>query len=169
MRHGDWGQLWGVVIVPVVVMIALLIVGVMVVAFLVLWAYRHPMFQMVQGPQLHASSMLRIELTQRLQDEYSLRIKDGADTKVGSDFEKEVRADFEDGWPEVWELRPTAGPTGALLFLQATADSSCACAFAFGWPCSCRAHSSCGKFGASSLRACTATKSAWPTRTSQSA
>ena len=94
-------------------------VGVMVVAFLVLWAYRHPMFQMVQGPQLHASSMLRIELTQRLQDEYSLRIKDGADTKVGSDFEKEVRADFEDGWPEVWELRPTAGPTGALLFLQA--------------------------------------------------
>ncbi|MBL4770167.1 MAG: twin-arginine translocase subunit TatC [Planctomycetes bacterium] len=94
-------------------------VGVMVVAFLVLWAYRHPMFQMVQGPQLHASSMLRVELTQRLQDEYSLRIKEGADTKVGSDFEKEVRADFEDGWPEVWELRPTAGPTGALLFLQA--------------------------------------------------
>ncbi len=94
-------------------------VGVMVVAFVVLYAYRHPVFQMVQGPQLRASSMLRLELSERLQTEYAERIKGGADVTVGSDFEKEVREDFEDGWPEVWELRSIAGPTGALLFLQA--------------------------------------------------
>ncbi|MCA9003267.1 MAG: twin-arginine translocase subunit TatC, partial [Planctomycetes bacterium] len=94
-------------------------VAVMVVAFLVLYGYRDPVFETVQEPQQRAMDMLRGEYGNRLQSNFQARIDRGEDAAAGTVLGEEVRQSFKDGWPESWELREGVGPTMELTNFQA--------------------------------------------------
>ncbi|MDF1836602.1 MAG: twin-arginine translocase subunit TatC [Planctomycetota bacterium] len=93
-------------------------VGVMLLAFCVLYAYRDSVLQVIQGPQQKAAVMLRAEYADRMQTEFSDRTKNGADTSPASEFTAEVNGVFEEGWPETWVLQSTAGPATKMWIFQ---------------------------------------------------
>ncbi|MCP5037470.1 MAG: twin-arginine translocase subunit TatC, partial [Rhodobacteraceae bacterium] len=93
-------------------------VAVMLIAFFVFWAYRHPVVEKVQGPWQRAAAMLRAELATQLQDDFTQHIKDGADMASGSKLSVEIGNSFKPGWPEVWEPRESVGPSGDLTWLE---------------------------------------------------
>ncbi len=94
-------------------------VGVMVVAFCVLYAYRFSVLDIVKGPQQRASIMLREEHSERTQLGFEQRIKDGEIAINGSEFSEEVNLQFERGWPKTWVLLPSAGPSQEMFIFQA--------------------------------------------------
>lgn len=92
-------------------------VGVMFIAFCVLYAYRPTVLDVVRGPQLRASTMLRAEYSERTQLEFEERIQSGALTTRGSEFSEEVGLLFDQGWPDAWVLLPSAGPPQEMLVI----------------------------------------------------
>ncbi len=83
---------------------------VVLVVFIALYSVRHQVWSMLQGPQRQATSMLRVEVGERLEEQYRERLAAGETVTAGEDFEP--------GWPERWVLRADRGPQAELLFLE---------------------------------------------------
>ncbi len=94
-------------------------VGVMLVAFIALYAYRYSVLDVVQGPQQRAAAMLRAEYSERKAEEFGVRVDSGSGAALDPELAEEISAIFEDGWPETWKLRTTAGPSTTILIMQA--------------------------------------------------
>ena len=84
-------------------------VVVLLVIFIGLFTVRHQVWGLLQGPQKHFTGMLRTELSERLSSDYLERIAEGETV--------DASAEFLEGWPERWELRPEVGPQPDLLFI----------------------------------------------------
>ncbi|MEZ6003285.1 MAG: twin-arginine translocase subunit TatC [Planctomycetota bacterium] len=87
---------------------AVIVLGVL---FAVLYNYRHPALELMQGPKLRATALLRERQAENWAEEFKAQLAKG-ETIDASDK-------FQPGWPEKWVLRDDVGPGRNLISWEA--------------------------------------------------